>query len=213
MALRSFRVWAEKQLRPDGYFECCREFGARAAEHVVKLAGLLHCAEHSARPWEHAIREETMQAAIDVFGYYAEHAKLASTSGTERKKNGRLLYLLERIRSKPEWRVSFKARDLFLLVKKSRGFETMDALSNDLNRLVEFGYLSEVPTTVRRGRPSVSYVVHSLETHPQNPQKPFEPLPKRVSTEGGPTLNNDFVTLNNQVENQAAEVAALGNLF
>ena len=213
--LRNFRVWAEKQLRPDGYFECCREFGARAAEHVVKLAGLLHCAEHPVKPWETAVKDYVMQAAIEIFGYYAEHARLASTSGDERKKNGRLLYLLDRIRSKPEWKTSFKARDLFLLVKKTRGFETMEALSNDLNRLVEFGYLSEVPTTARKGRPSISYQVHSLENHPQNPQKPVEPYGKGVFSEGQATLKTDFSTLNNTSPtlDQAAEVDKVGNLF
>ena len=153
-----------------------------------------------------------MLAGIQLFNYYAEHARLASTSGTERKKNGRLIYLLERIRSKPEWKASFKARDLFLLVKKSRGFETMEALSHDLNRLVEFGYLSEVPVTVRKGRPSVSYQVHFLENHPQNPQKPSAPYTIRVSNEGEPTLKTDFETLNNP-ESEAAEVRAVGDLF
>ena len=154
-----------------------------------------------------------MLGGIELFSYYAENARLAAASGTERKKNGRLLYLLERISSKPEWKVSFKARDLFLLVKKTRGFETMDALSNDLNQLVEFGYLSEVAPTIRKGRPSVSYQVHCLinpqKNHPQNPQKYPVPDAATVSSEGEVPLITDFDTL----DNQAAEVRAAGALF
>ncbi len=210
---RCYRTWAEEQLRPEGLFEQCREFGARAAEHLLKVAGLLHCAQHPVKPWEQVLSEATMKSAVEVLDYYASHVRLASGSGAERRRTDRLRYLLERIGSR--WKSSFKARDLFLLVKKRRGFETMEALAADLYRLCEYGYLQEITPPGKRGRPSVTYRVVSLDyrdhqnstpkTDPQNPQKPLEPYGERLCSDPQKAPNNDLLTLKNRPQNPAED--------
>lgn len=71
----------------------------------------------------------------------------------------KLTYLLERIKSKPEWRESFRARDLLVLVKKTRGFETAAALSHYLDQLCESGHLEKTVSKKTNGRPSICYLV------------------------------------------------------
>lgn len=192
-ALRDFRAWSEDSLKPDGYWSDCREFGARAAEHVLKLAGLLHCIRHSASPAEHPVSEETMQAGITIFQYYAEHVRQAAGSAAERRIEERLEYLLGRIRSKAEWKTSFKARDLLVLVKKTRGFESIDALLPDLERLCQLGYLARFEVNTK-GRSSlrfhVSPWIHSSRNDPQYPQSRAKPYGKGLSPVGGVTHSN-----------------------
>jgi hypothetical protein len=192
-ALRDFRAWSEESLKPEGYWDGCREFGARAAEHVLKLAGLLHCLTHPASPADYPVSEETMMAGIAVFAYYAEHVRQAAGSATERRIEERLEYLLGRIRSKAEWKASFKARDLLVLVKKTRGFESIDALLPDLERLCQLGYLArfEVNTKGRSSlRFQVSPWIHSSRNHPQYPQSRAKPYGKGLSPVGAVTHSN-----------------------
>lgn len=188
--LRDFRRWSEEGLRPDGFWEGCREFGARAAEHVLKLTGLLHCIAHPGGPADHPVSEATMQAGISLFQYYAEHVRQAAGPTVDRRREERLEYLLGRIRSKAEWKNSFRARELLILVKKTRGFESIDALLPDLERLCQLGYLSRIEVNAK-GRPSlrfhVSPWVHRSQNNPQNPQCRAKPYSIRLSPVGGDT--------------------------
>lgn len=203
--LREFRSWAEVGLRPEGFWERCREFGARATEHVIKLAGLLHCLQHPGAPWEQAVTQVTMVAATDIFGYFAEHVRLASGSASERRKTVRLDYLLERIRSKTEWRKSFRARDLLVLVKKRKGFENIEILTKDLDQLCQLGYLRS--TIVKRGRPSLVYLVSPWvfsEPDPHNLQPAAKPFGINLKSVGASASENGSVTHKGLPSSQAA---------
>ncbi|MFN8606861.1 MAG: YfjI family protein [Vulcanimicrobiota bacterium] len=178
--LKKFQEWAEVGLQPEGYWECCREFGARAREHVIKLAGLLHILGRyeSGAPWEYPITAETVESAIRIFSYYSEHVRVASGSAAERRRDVRLEYVLEKVRSKPEWRQSFKARALWQLVKGRGGIQSMDDLKNDLNRLEEHGFIRLLEG---KGR-SLSYLV-SPYLHSEKPSQRPQSQPKPFATE------------------------------
>lgn len=166
--LKRYQEWSEEGLRPEQHWECCREFGARAREHVIKLAGLLHILGNfeSGAPWEHALSEETIEAAIRVFSYYADHVRVAAGSASERRRDVRLEYVLEKIQSKAEWKQTFKARALWQLVKGRGGIQSMDDLKHDLARLEEHGF---VRLLEGKGR-SLSYAVSPYLT-PSNPSQ------------------------------------------
>ncbi|ODT67652.1 hypothetical protein ABS71_10475 [bacterium SCN 62-11] len=175
--LKKFQEWSEVGLRPEGYWECCREFGARAREHVIKLAGLLHVLGNyeGGAPWEFPITETEIEAAIQVFSYYAEHVRIASGSASERRRDARVDYIIEKIKSKPEWRLSFKARALWQLVKGRGGIRSMDDLKADLTRLEEHGFLRQVEGKGRSLTYLVSPQLHSEKCSqcPQTSAKPF----------------------------------------
>jgi|GEM_PF-5762724 len=183
--LRDFQEWSEVGLRP-GYWESCREFGARAREHVIKIAGLLHILAECATgaPWESPITEATISAAIKVFQYHAEHVRIAAGSASERRKDARLEYLIERIKSKPEWKEAFNVRTLWQLVKSRRGIHRMEDLLRDLHRLEEYGWIQQ--GAERKGR-SISYLVspyvHS-GNHPQYPQTQAKPFAIELKSRG-----------------------------
>ncbi|MBX3169286.1 MAG: DUF3987 domain-containing protein [Candidatus Eremiobacteraeota bacterium] len=204
--LGRFQEWSERGLRADQYWESCREFGARAKEHVIKLAGLLHILGNfeSGAPWEYAISEETVEAAIRVFSYYAEHIRIVSGSASERRRDVRLEYVLTKIQSKAEWKQTFKARALWQLVKGRGGVQSMDDLKHDLARLEEHGF---VRLLEGKGR-SLSYAVSPHLTssepppRPQSAAEPFAigpksggtaaPSPSPIPESGGSGAEDDF---------------------
>lgn len=169
MLLKKFRVWAEAGLRPDGCWEECREFGARAAEHLLKLAGLLHCLSSPRAPWDRPLSEGTMQTAATLFDYYAQQTRIASGGVRQNVETVRLSYLLKRITSKAEWRESFTVRDLWQLVKGRGGIRTTDDLLRDLHRLEAYGYLQVAGLRGRSVRCRVSPYVFSGKTPPAPP--------------------------------------------
>ena len=203
--LKKFQEWAEVGLQPEGYWECCREFGARAREHVIKLAGLLHILGRyeSVAPWEYPVSAETVESAIRIFSYYAEHVRVASGSAAERRRDVRLEYVLEKIRSKSEWKQAFKARALWQLVKGRGGIQSMDDLKHDLNRLEEHGFIRLLEGKGRSLSYGVSPFLHSEKPsqRPQSQAKPFAtelksggssaPSPSPISLNGGDSTEPD----------------------
>lgn len=190
--LRDFRVWAEAGLLPDGFWEGCREFGARAEEHLLKLTGLLHCLRHPGGAVERPVSEDTLLAGIELFKYYAEHVRQAAGSTTQRRMEERLEYILSRIRSRKDWQTSFKVRDLYQMVKRTRGFGLIEHILSDLDRLADLGYLSRFEVRTG-GRPSICFRVspwvHNSGTHPQNPQSRAKPYATELKPGGEPTPN------------------------
>lgn len=158
--LLDFRTKTECELRPEGEWETCREFGARACEHVCKLAGLLHCLDHSKEPWASLLSSQTFNNALELFGYYATFSKGLQMTAAEETRQKQLQYLLEKVQTRPEWRRSFKIRDLYQLVKKRSGIATMDDLRSLLGELEELGYVRSSPP--ERGKHPTNCLVNQL---------------------------------------------------
>lgn len=141
--LQVFRERAELGLRAGGEWEQCREFGARAAEHLCKLAGLLHCLTFPTRPWGEDLSDETLRLSLQLFDYYATFSRGVIPSATDEKKTKQLAYLLERISSKVDWGSMFRVSDLWFLVKGRAGIQSTAYLRSLLGELEDLGYLRE----------------------------------------------------------------------
>ena len=196
--LLRFKEQSELGLRPGGEWDSCREFGARAAEHVTKLAGLIHCLGFPKRPWELALTVSTMQMAIELFQYYATFAKQLLPSSSDLAKQKLLENILDKLRQKrDQWGESFKVRDLYQLTKRRSTLKTIEQLRNCLTELEELGYLREF--VVAKGRPSPRYFVNPavyLENGPQSPQPQANPYGTKVcdgdiQVPSGPQMSPD----------------------
>jgi hypothetical protein len=157
-AYRAFRRESEDDMAPGGRWESCRSFGSRASEHMLKLAGLLHCLSYPERPWGRALSSETLRGAIAIFNYHAYFAQRLAPSLKEEARTKSLEYVLSRIRSKPsKWQTMVSVPELHQLVKGRGGVHDMASLRSLLHELEELGYLREYQAV--RGKPASKFLV------------------------------------------------------
>ncbi len=174
-ATRKFLAWAETELQTNGSLGDCQEFGARLGEQMMKVAGLLHCWVYPVSPWEHCVALDSVEAAIEIVKWSAEHVRL-SFGQEDDSKVDRCSYLLERIKSRQDWKTGFYLRDLFHLVKKKNWYREQPKLLSDLEHLVEHGYLREAHSGQRTGRPTRLFLVSPYLYSPTRPTIPTKPL-------------------------------------
>jgi hypothetical protein len=137
------------------------EWGSKyAGGVVVRIAGLLHLAEHGEPGCMRSVELSTVRAAERIGAYYkATAVQLFAVMADPDMANAR--YLLKRIVLLGAREVS--ERDLFNATGRHR-FPNMAAVKPAIARLVEHGYLIPVdaaPTGAKGGRPrSPRYRVH-----------------------------------------------------
>jgi hypothetical protein len=146
------------------------EWGGKYVGAVVRIAGLLHLAEHGANGVRYPVQAETVEkaerigryfkaAAINVFSQMGAGADIADA-----------VYLLERVARLAADEVS--ERDVFTACSRSR-FPTKEAMTPALKRLIDHGYLLPLGTPQPTGgRPaSRRYKVRNLPQKPRKSQK------------------------------------------
>lgn len=158
--LEEFETWIEPQLNPDtGSLAVVTDWASKMAGTSVRLAGLLHLAEHATAGLDVPITAATMGDAIRLTRYYLAHALTVFdtlTADPAREGARRVLDWLERTRP-----ATFTRRELHRALE-SKTFATAADLDAPLALLTERGYLRErIRTNPRGGRPSTHY-----ETHP-----------------------------------------------
>jgi len=57
--------------------DCMQDWGGKLAGAVVRIAGILHSVEHTNRPWDTLISQQSMAAAIAIGLYLVPHARAA----------------------------------------------------------------------------------------------------------------------------------------
>lgn len=72
---RSYREWHERQMTPEGAFSDIRDWAGKQAGAVLRIVGLLHVFANDV-PESEPITVETLQAAIRIVDYFAEHARV-----------------------------------------------------------------------------------------------------------------------------------------
>lgn len=125
---------------------------------VLRIAGLLHTAQHHGFLDFTEVSGKTMENAVRIGEYFLEHAKAAyALMGTDPvNKQGE--YLLNAI--KRNQLTEFSRRDAMRLC---RGFKTAESIQPVLNRLCEYGYIAAKPTEPVIGpgrRPSEVYLTN-----------------------------------------------------
>jgi hypothetical protein len=72
---KAFQSSIEIELRPNGKFQRCLGWGGKISGFTLRIAGLLHVAEHSI--YQQQIDEKTMKAAVQIARHLCDHALAA----------------------------------------------------------------------------------------------------------------------------------------
>ena len=125
---------------------------------VLRIAGLLHAAQHHGFLEFTEVSGETMEDAVRIGEYFLEHAKAAYSLMGADPVNKQGEYLLDAIK---RGQISeFSRRDA---MRMCRRFHTTESLQPVLNRLCEYGYIAPKPTEPVLGagrRPSEVYLTN-----------------------------------------------------
>ncbi|MBX7269640.1 DUF3987 domain-containing protein [Micromonospora sp. Llam7] len=155
----------EPRLAPGGAWGHIVDWGSKYTGAVVRLAGLIHLAEHLRNGWGKAITADTIDRAALLGEYFAAHALAAfSDMGADKAtRNARhVLAWIERTEA-----TAFTKRELFRAVKSNQ-IPTVADLDPVLSLLEAHGHIRQLdpPERPRTGGrpPSPSYLVHP-ETH------------------------------------------------
>jgi hypothetical protein len=137
------------------------EWGSKYVGAVVRIAGLLHLAEHGEAGRSAPVQADTIRAAERIGSYFKAAAINVFTRMAD-PDIANAAYLLDRVAALDADEVS--ERDVFSWCNRSR-FPTTAAMAPALNRLVEHGYLIPLEQTKKLGggRPaSPRYKVHPI---------------------------------------------------
>jgi hypothetical protein len=127
---------------------------------VLRIAGLLHAAQHHGFLDFTEVSGETMENAVRIGEYFLEHAKAAYSLMGADPVNKQGEYLLDAIK---RGQISeFSRRDA---MRMCRRFHTAESLQPVLNRLCEYGYIAPKPMEPALGvgrRPSEVYLTNPI---------------------------------------------------
>jgi replicative DNA helicase len=160
-ALAEFQRVIEPRLRNGaGDLAAVRDWASKLAGAAVRIAGLLHLAEHLKDGWGKPIEADTMERAVQLGEYFTEHARAAfDQMGTEPLVDDArvLLAWIKRTEAK-----EFTKRDLHRGVASAR-FRKSSDLDEPLVLLQEHGYARLLPAPARTGSgrpPAPLYATH-----------------------------------------------------
>lgn len=152
--------WLEPRLDPEGgALASVTDWASKMAGTALRLAGLLHMAEHGAPGIRQPIPAPTMSAAIELARYFLAHSLAVFDLIGDNPETEAARRVLDWItRTKP---ATFTQREAHRALT-SRRFPTSATLTAPLALLIEHGHIRPAPrTTGTTGRPSAAY-----ETHP-----------------------------------------------
>jgi hypothetical protein len=172
--LTAWRTELEPLRRPTGDLGVIQGWGSKLDGATVRIAGLLHLAQHPADDWSAPIDGRTMAAAVEIARYLIPHALAAfDAMGADEQLNA-ARHILRWIQSKQLG--SFSKRDCHRGL--SSRFKRADELDRPLQILEERGWIRGRDTNDTNrpsGRPrSPSFDVHpaALRQNGRNRQNP-----------------------------------------
>ncbi len=152
----------ERSMAEGGSLAHLRDWGAKSAGAMMRIAGLLHLAEHLSEGYGRPISVETLAAAHTLIEYYTAHTLAAFDSMTTDPATDRATAVLRWIqRTEP---VRFTARDAFRAMPRSKAAKMSD-VEPALSLLEQHGYIRRrpaPPSSARGGRPAAP----EFETNP-----------------------------------------------
>jgi replicative DNA helicase len=145
----------EPRLRPDGDLYGVRDWAAKLAGAVVRLAALMHIAGHLRDGYRQPVTEVTMRQAVKLGDYYTAHALAAfgaMSSGPHLGLAGDVLGWLYPDGSR-EYRPAFSQRDAHRRFQERDGHATTAEEIAGAIRLLEIhGYIRSLPPPPRSPR-------------------------------------------------------------
>jgi len=141
-----FCTWLEPQLAPDGELGSIGDWAGKLTGAVVRLAGVLHMAEHGAAvgTWPREIAQPTMRAAITLGRYFIPYARTAFLEMSSSSPTQITAYVLSWIERRGQ--ATFSKRDVYQGMKGAHGINRVADLDTPLDILVEHDYIREQPT-------------------------------------------------------------------
>ena len=152
----------ETQLREGGSLAGYTDWGGKSVGAMMRIAGLLHLAEHGVTGFARPISSDTLTAAHALITYYTEHSLAVFETMTTDDVAERAGSVLTNLTNTATTR--FTTRDLFRSLSRSR-FPKVADLEAALALLEQHGYvrrLQSAPTGPRGGRPAATV----YEAHP-----------------------------------------------
>ena len=143
----------EPRLAPGGAWAHIVDWGSKYTGAVVRIAGLLHLAEHLRDGWGKPITADVIDRAATIGEYYAAHALAAfdDMGADQSTRNARtILAWIERTTT-----TAFTKRELFRAVQSAQ-FKTTTDLDPALSILETHGYVRQLETPAPKkagGRP------------------------------------------------------------
>jgi replicative DNA helicase len=138
-----------------------RDWGGKAVGAMMRIAGLLHLAEHLHDGYARPVEPGTLAAAHNLIEYYTAHTLAAFDAMTTDLVTDRARHLLDWLTNTST--VRFSARDAFTNQSRSR-FPKMADLDPAIALLEQHGYVRRLhapPSGARGGRPPAPvYEVH-----------------------------------------------------
>jgi len=176
-ALTRYQTLTEAELAPGGTLSNLLDWAGKLPGAVVRIAGLLHVAEHPRAPWNTPISEQTVEAAIRLGNYFRDHALAVFDlmGADETADNARhILDWIERNQAE-----CFTGRDIFQALKGR--FKRMKPLRGALDLLEDHGYLvmaAEESVRAAGRPPSPTYLVNptAVSHNSQNDRIPASAL-------------------------------------
>ncbi|MDH6119307.1 replicative DNA helicase [Kitasatospora sp. GAS204A] len=163
LAVEKLQGQLEIQLRPEQPLSHLRDWAGKLVGHTVRIAGLLHLAEHLTNGWGKPVAACVVERAAEIAAYYTAHTlAVFDLIDADPASDAAQLILdwLGRPKLDGSHRHHIKAYDA---VASSRRFKKVADVETALNLLEQHGYLRAVraPATGQRGRQAaVTYRVH-----------------------------------------------------
>ena len=148
----------EPRLRPDGDLHGIRDWAAKLAGAVVRIAGLLHLAEHLQDGYAKPVSHDTVTEAIQIGDYYTSHALAAFGVMSADPNLGLARAMLGWLYPDSKARDPFSQRDAHRRFRERDGRSTTaDEITAALRLLAIHGYIRPLPPPAgspRGGRPA-----------------------------------------------------------
>jgi len=156
---KDFQKEVERNMREGEQFEHIKDWAGKLPGVVGRLAGLLHCVEHSnEQPWSIEINDETLNRTLTLAAFLSRYALAAfDLMGADNDLNSarKVWQWIERNRLE-----TFSARDCFNALRGT--FKRMSEINPAFDVLFERHHIFESPHTQGVGRPSRKFIVHPI---------------------------------------------------
>lgn len=149
----------EPRFRPDGDLGHMTDWGGKLVGAVVRIAGLLHLAEHGLGGCDVPVSLASFEAAKEIGGYYTEHAKAAYDAIGANPATAKARVILNWLRTTGT--SQFTGRDLMRSMRKE--FRAAKELNEPIAMLETRGWIRRRPSArpgPGGGRPSPSWEVY-----------------------------------------------------
>lgn len=148
--INEFMAWVEPQLGEMGQLHCIEDWAGKLVGAVIRLAALLHMADHSRDPipWRTLVSGRTVARAITLGRYLIAHALTAFNEMGADEDAERARFILRWIERAGT--TAFSKRDIYQGTKGT--FKRIEALETPLRLLIDHGYIRRRPEEARTGK-------------------------------------------------------------